>query len=249
MIPAPILPKIEQHWKNLIAHDPYSSNLSTTSDGDHATTGAINAIPRRVHSTMKLHSRSSIRNLSKPLENKSHEDEDEYYSDEPCPVIYAEERKGVCIIFTDIVGFSKISQKLSPLQVMEMLQSIFVRFDKLRDLYNVQKLETIGDTYMCYTGLFVEGQRNGKMEAHTCLTMAQEMVKASETLRTPTNPPERLQIRVGIHVGDLSCGVLGEVIPKFSVYGDAVNLAARMEQTSLPSKIHVSKEFHDLLDR
>mmetsp|Transcript_18023 Transcript_18023/g.22700 ORF Transcript_18023/g.22700 Transcript_18023/m.22700 type:complete len:107 (-) Transcript_18023:286-606(-) len=73
------------------------------------------------------------------------------------------------------------------------------------------------------------------------------MVKATEDLFAPTNPPERIQIRVGIHVGDIYAGVLGQAIPKFSVYGNAVNIAARMEQTSEPSKIHLSKEFHDLI--
>ena len=59
--------------------------------------------------------------------------------------------------------------------------------------------------------------------------------------------PETLEIRVGIHVGDITCGVLGQRLPKFTICGTTVNLAARMEQTSKPSMIRVTKGFHDLI--
>ena len=58
-----------------------------------------------------------------------------------------------------------------------------------------------------------------------------------------------LEIRVGIHIGEITCGVLGERLPKFTVFGNAVNLAARMEQTCLPSRIRVTKEFFDRLSK
>ena len=77
--------------------------------------------------------------------------------------------------------------------------------------------------------------------------MAQDMILEAQKVYAPTEPPERIQIRVGIHVGNLSYSVLGQNVPKFSVHGDAVNIAARMEQTAPVNKIHVSETFHDLL--
>jgi len=268
MIPKTILPKIEQHWKNLVeaGNESFSCNSSELSDvndkdqiseinnnnvNDNNNNDEDNVIPQipsiiSKASRVQSHSRLSIGNLSKKLDNTRKESINMDNS-EKSKVLYAEEQKGVSMIFTDMVGFSRIAQALSPLQVMDMLQSLFDRFDKLCDLYGVKKLETIGDAYICCAGLLEEGEKNEKSDALSCLSMAQAMVKATEDLFAPTNPPERIQIRVGIHVGDIYAGVLGQAIPKFSVYGNAVNIAARMEQTSEPSKIHLSKEFHDLI--
>jgi len=94
--------------------------------------------------------------------------------------------------------------------------------------------------------------------SHHC---AKDMVREARKVRIPTSheavhipwaahtfdEPETLEIRVGIHVGDITCGVLGQRLPKFTICGTTVNLAARMEQTSKPSMIRVTKGFHDLV--
>ena len=133
---------------------------------------------------------------------------------------------------------------------MQLLQDIYARFDALCRNYGLRKLETIGDAYIVSGGLLEESNDldNGKDAAKRCLAMAQEMVLEAQNVYTPTEPPERIQIRVGIHVGNLSYGVLGQNVPKFSVYGDAVNIAARMEQTAPINKVHVSEAFHDLVN-
>ena len=132
---------------------------------------------------------------------------------------------------------------------MQLLQDIYARFDSLCRKYDLRKLETIGDAYIVSGGLLEEFNEidNGKDAAKRSLAMAQDMVLEAQQVYAPTEPPERIQIRVGIHVGNLSYGVLGQNVPKFSVYGDAVNIAARMEQTAPVNKVHVSEAFRDLL--
>lgn len=173
--------------------------------------------------------------------------------------LYAKNEKKVCIIFTDIVGFSRISLDISPIKVMDMLQNLYNRFDELCDVHGVLKLETIGDAYICATNLMEDDNEDGEDRerdaAVRALAMSKDMVLEARNVRIPyaTNSQrssydsETLQIRVGIHTGDVTCGVLGQKIPKFTTCGAAVNMAARMEQTSLPSCIRVTKDFHDLV--
>ena len=162
--------------------------------------------------------------------------------------LYAETVPDVCIIFADIVNFSKISLDMKPIQVMDMLQDIFSRFDALCDHHGIQKLETIGDAYICTTSMFDEAAgRKSPNAAANALHMAKDMVKEARKVIARTKPIQTLEIRVGIHCGDLTYGVLGERLPKFTVFGSSVNLAARMEQTCVPNRIRVTKDFFDLL--
>ncbi|KAL3786124.1 hypothetical protein ACHAWO_008016 [Cyclotella atomus] len=85
-------------------------------------------------------------------------------------------------------------------------------------------------------------------DASNALALAKEMIIATRQVPIP-NIKRTLEIRVGIHVGELSCGVLGERLPKFTVFGSSVNLAARMKQTCHPSTIRVTKAFHDALSQ
>ena len=165
--------------------------------------------------------------------------------------LYAETVPNVCIIFTDIVNFSQISLDMKPIKVMDMLQDLFSRFDALCDRFGIRKLETIGDAYICTTPMFdQEEDKNNPVTAENALKMAKEMVKEARRVLVPKkNSIQTLEIRVGIHRGELTCGVLGERLPKFTVFGSAVNLAARMEQTCTPSKVRVTKDFFQTLPK
>lgn len=159
--------------------------------------------------------------------------------------LYAENIDDVCIIFTDIVGFSRISLDLKPLQIMDLLQDLFSRFDSLCDVHGVMKLETIGDGYICTAGLFDEDLKNTE-KAKRALAMASDMVKEARQVRIPGSDCF-VEIRVGMHIGAVTCGVLGQRLPKLTVFGSSVNLAARMEQTSLPSRIRVTEDVYKLV--
>lgn len=175
--------------------------------------------------------------------------------------LYAESVKDVCIIFTDIVGFSTMSMHLSPIMIMDMLQNLYSRFDELCDVHGVLKLETIGDAYICATNLMDDNDGDGLQNAAIrALAMAKDMIleavntqlpkfseASDEDSAVPWSKSETIGIRVGIHCGDVMCGVLGQRLPKFTTCGKAVNMAARMEQTSQSNRIRVTKDFHDLV--
>ena len=171
--------------------------------------------------------------------------------------LYAENVKDVVIIFTDI-GFSKMALDMEPLEVMGMLQALFSRFDLLCNKHRVHKLETIGDAYICTTNLFDDDHYGGNVQnaALSALNMAKDMIQATKDVMLPgrlrgkhsSTLFETLEIRVGIHVGEVTCGVLGERLPKSTVFGHNVNLAARMEQTSRPNMIRATETFRSLVD-
>ena len=171
--------------------------------------------------------------------------------------LYAENVKDVVVVFTDIVGFSKMALDMKPLEVVDMLQSLFSRFDALCTKHGVNKLETIGDAYICTTNLFDEDEYGGnkKDAALSALAMAKDMILATRDVILPRGFCQRrgtlfesLETRVGIHIGEVTCGVLGERLPKFTVFGHNVNMAARMEQTSKPSMIRASEDFKKLVE-
>ncbi|GFH60060.1 hypothetical protein CTEN210_16536 [Chaetoceros tenuissimus] len=254
MIPGPVLEKIEQHWEctdddgNETTLDEPKSNKNQ--DHDMEDSKAKKTLDQTKERLEKLH---IIRKDKNDLYNLGHTRHTTEFkseiSSESSPVLFAETQSNVSIIFTDIVGFSRISRHLKPIQVMQMLQDLYHKFDLLCEKHGVRKLETIGDAYIVSAGLLEGDTKNdeGKDAAKRCLAMAQDMVREAQNVFAPTEPKERLTLRAGIHVGQLSYGVLGQNVPKFSVYGDAVNIAARMEQTCPVGMVHVSGAFHKLI--
>ena len=174
----------------------------------------------------------------------------------------AEQHNGVTVLFTDIVGFTKMTSQSNPADIMKMLNQLFTMFDEWSDEHHVYKVETIGDAYMCAAGLNLKSERKkieNTPEAHmhmtgkTCpayhakrmLSFAQDILEGVKEFTTPTGEP--LQIRVGMHTGDCMSGVVGIKMPRFCLFGDTVNTASRMESNGVVGKIHVSKATRDWL--
>ncbi|XP_013880213.1 uncharacterized protein LOC106529357 [Austrofundulus limnaeus] len=153
--------------------------------------------------------------------------------------VEAESYDRVTIFFSDIVGFTSISASCTPLQVVEMLNSLYMCFDTRIDSYDVYKVETIGDAYMVVSGL---PERNGDRHADEIAKMALDLLAAVRQVVIPHMPNERLQLRAGIHTGPCVAGIVGHKMPRYCLFGDTVNTASRMESTSLPQKIHTSSE-------
>ncbi|XP_076734515.1 atrial natriuretic peptide receptor 1 [Maylandia zebra] len=145
----------------------------------------------------------------------------------------------VTIFFSDIVGFTSISASCTPLQVVKMLNNLYMCFDTRIDSYDVYKVETIGDAYMVVSGL---PERNGDRHVDEIAKMALDLVAAVRQVSIPHMPNERLQLRAGIHTGPCVAGIVGYKMPRYCLFGDTVNTASRMESTSLPQKIHISSE-------
>jgi ubiquitin carboxyl-terminal hydrolase 48 len=174
----------------------------------------------------------------------------------------AEHHDDVTILFTDIVGFTKISSTCSPAQVMIMLNKLFSIFDLASERHNIYKLETIGDAYMCAAGLNLKTEKeklrtegyspngyesnfvakcNGTnacpiFHATRMLNFAQDILKETEDFILPNQ--ESLQIRIGVHTGDCMTGIVGMKMPRFCLFGDTVNTASRMESNGVAGRVH-----------
>ncbi|XP_033012755.1 uncharacterized protein LOC117050916 [Lacerta agilis] len=151
--------------------------------------------------------------------------------------VQAENYDQVTIFFSDVVGFTSIAASCTPLQVVEMLNNLYVCFDTRIESYDVYKVETIGDAYMVVSGL---PERNGTKHADEIAKMALDLVAAVRQVVIPHMPSGKLQLRAGIHTGPCVAGVVGYKMPRYCLFGDTVNTASRMESTSLPQKIHIS---------
>lgn len=155
----------------------------------------------------------------------------------------------VSILFTDIVGFTSIADKLPPRKIMDLLDRLFVQFDQLAEVYGVFKIDTAGDNWLGTTNLMSQAPDHTSKLA----LFALEIVKIAETTLIDTDtlesPSRTLNIRVGIHAGPVVTSVVGslERNPKFCMFGSSVNLASRMESTSLPGRIQLSEVAAELV--
>ncbi|XP_067936224.1 retinal guanylyl cyclase 1-like [Watersipora subatra] len=158
--------------------------------------------------------------------------------------VHPEHYDQVTIFFSDIVGFTTISAASTPIQIVNLLNVLYTKFDEIIGHHDVYKVETIGDAYMCVSGL---PKRNGIRHAGEIATMALELLSAITELRVPHLPLVPLKLRIGCHSGHCAAGVVGLTMPRYCLFGDTVNTASRMESHSRADRIHLSKDTMILL--
>uniref|UniRef100_A0A667Y2N9 guanylate cyclase n=1 Tax=Myripristis murdjan TaxID=586833 RepID=A0A667Y2N9_9TELE len=149
--------------------------------------------------------------------------------------VEAGEFKECTILFSDVVTFTNICTQCEPIHIVLMLNSMYLRFDRLTTVHNVYKVETIGDAYMVVGGVPIPVSSHAERVANFALGM---ILAAREVINPVTGGP--IQIRVGLHSGPVLAGVVGEKMPRYCLFGDTVNTASRMESHGLPNKIHLS---------
>ena len=145
------------------------------------------------------------------------------------------------ILFADIVNFTPWSAELPPDEMVEMLNEIFSYFDSLLDTYGVEKIRTIGDNYMCAAGVPIPRSDH----AQTLARMALEM--RAYIRGRPLRNGKKLNFRIGINSGPLVAGVIGTKKFVYDLWGDPVNVAARMESYSVPGKIQIGYATYHLI--
>ncbi|KAI1703537.1 adenylate and guanylate cyclase catalytic domain-containing protein [Ditylenchus destructor] len=147
--------------------------------------------------------------------------------------------EAVTIFFSDVVSFTTLASRSTPLQVVNLLNDLYTTFDWIIDQHNVYKVETIGDGLHCVSGLPI---RNGNEHVREICEMAFGFLRSIKVFKVPHLPQQQISIRIGIHTGPCVAGVVGLTAPRYCVFGDTVNLAARMESSSKPGRIHISAE-------
>lgn len=141
------------------------------------------------------------------------------------------------VLFTDIVGFTKMSSEMQADGIVKVLNGIVSKFDICAQKHGIEKIKTIGDSYMAACGLSQNSDNDGAIRivqyAKEILSIIDEVNKTS---------PVKLQIRIGINTGSVVAGVIGKTKFIFDIWGDTVNVASRMESTGRPHQIHVSEQ-------
>ena len=143
--------------------------------------------------------------------------------------LIADRHESVSVLFSDVVGFTGISSRLAPADLIEQLNVLFSGFDEICERTGVEKIKTVGDAYLVIGGL--DGRPDHATAiAETALQMIEQIdARGSEW-----------QVRIGLHGGPAVAGVIGTTKFAYDVWGDTVNVAARLEATSEPNRIHVS---------
>jgi class 3 adenylate cyclase len=141
----------------------------------------------------------------------------------------------VSVLFADIVGFTRLSERLTPEALVGRLNQLFSAFDDLLDRFRLEKIKTIGDAYMVVGGL-----NGGKDHALALAELALDMLARIAELSAQFN--EDFSVRIGINTGPVVGGVIGKKKFIYDVWGDTVNIASRMESTGSPGAVQVSHE-------
>ena len=158
--------------------------------------------------------------------------------------VAAKKFESVTVMFTDFKGFTRYSETLSPEELVQAVDYFFSKFDAVMDKYDLEKIKTIGDAYMCAGGLpFPTEDHHFKM-----VQAGFEIAKIMEDAKKNTEGGiMNIDVRIGINTGPVVAGVVGTRKFAYDIWGDAVNVASRMESMSEPGKINVSKSTYLLI--
>jgi class 3 adenylate cyclase len=149
--------------------------------------------------------------------------------------------EAVTIIFSDLVGFTKMSSQKSPADLVKLLNDLVSRFDRRADELGVLKIKTIGDSYMAAGGLPIPRSDH----AHIVADFALGMIEDLKAFNSENNA--ELELRIGMNTGPVVAGVIGFTKFAYDLWGNSVNTASRMESTSEVGKIQITKMTRDLI--
>ncbi|MFB2923641.1 MULTISPECIES: adenylate/guanylate cyclase domain-containing protein [Aerosakkonema] len=145
------------------------------------------------------------------------------------------------VLFADLVGFTNLASQKNPTEIIQLLNQIFSEFDQLSKQHGLEKIKTIGDAYMVVGGVPIPGADRVEAIAEMALDMHAVIVKFNTETR------ENLRLRIGINIGPVVAGVIGLTKFIYDLWGDTVNVASRMESTSIPGETQVTAAVYDRL--
>jgi class 3 adenylate cyclase len=151
--------------------------------------------------------------------------------------------KDAAVIFTDFEGFSQATEHLQPEEVIWRLDTYFTAFDKVTAKFGLEKIKTIGDSYMAVAGVPEQHKDPVRAACDAALEIKAESDRISEEAGE-----EGWNVRIGIHSGPLVAGVIGKQKFSYDVWGATVNFASRMESSGAPGRINVSADVHSRVE-
>jgi len=151
------------------------------------------------------------------------------------------------VLFTDFKGFTMIAEKLTPEELVHEIDYCFREFDKIIGKYRIEKIKTIGDAYMCAAGLPIEDKMNATEAVNAALEIRDFMEIHRKECERENKPC--FEIRIGLHTGKVVAGVVGIKKYAYDIWGDTVNLAARMESSGEPGKVNISGDTYELVKK
>lgn len=176
----------------------------------------LNILPEEVMHELKAHGKTTAKNYAKAT-----------------------------VLFADIKDFTGISERLTPDELIEGLDAYFERFDKVIEKYDIEKIKTIGDAYVCAGGVPTKSESN----PHLVVQAALDFMREIDALRRERTAQGKIpfEFRIGIHTGQLVAGVIGIRKFAYDIWGDTVNMAARMQQAGEIGKINISGGTYEMV--
>src|SRR5262249_37787718 len=144
----------------------------------------------------------------------------------------------VSVVFTDFVGFTNIAEKMTAEELIDELDNCFCHFDDIARRHKLEKIKTIGDSYMAAGGIPTANKTHAVDCVLAAFEIAQYMADLKDEKRTWNKPS--WQLRLGIHSGYVVAGVIGEEKFAYDIWGDTVNTASRMESSGVADMINIS---------
>lgn len=151
----------------------------------------------------------------------------------------------VTIVFSDFVGFTKLAEKVSPEELVKEIDMCYRKFDEITMRHGLEKIKTIGDSYMCAGGLPQLSEEHSLRAVKAGLEMAAFINELKQERKAKGLP--YFEIRIGIHCGPVVAGVVGIHKFAYDIWGDSVNVASRLESAGAPGKVNISEEVYNLV--
>lgn len=152
--------------------------------------------------------------------------------------------ESVTVLFTDFKDFTRISSKLTPVELVTELNDYFTAFDDISEKYKLEKIKTIGDSYMCAGGLPTRNNTHPFDTVRAAIEMQQFVIVKN---KSRSKDEDHWELRAGIHSGPIMAGVVGKKKYAYDIWGSTVNVASRMESAGEPGKVNISSDTFELV--